>query len=318
MKEILYAIILTMSCFNPSGQPPQPPRVWSRVQNRCSTQVVSDPNPNVFFPITNQILPIQVAAEKYRMIEKGNVLQYKKNSSNLTKQQRYARIVSGTWNIRNKTLATQGQNFTDPNTRKFARVNYQTIFADNGANAGLLPVTCPEPVVIPIPEKLPPNLGTPSPPPTPTPQPVNPNVGPNTELDPNYPSLCPQYVDPADYVQPPPVIEISNQLPPRAINQWPAMILPEIRPSLPTPARDVIANGGNFICAPDNICPTPESSQRQFFKSNNCNPTTDSDVPGPIQQLCYNQRKHATFYPRQRRVMSNSGDKFPTGYKFNN
>ena len=77
------------------------------------------------------------------MIEKGNVLQYKKNSSNLTKQQRYSKIVTGKWANRNSTLATQGLQFTDPNTRKLKRVNYRTIFADDGTDANL-PVTCPE------------------------------------------------------------------------------------------------------------------------------------------------------------------------------
>lgn len=304
-----------MACFNPSGQPPNPPRVWSRVQNQCTTDNSSNPNPIVFFPLTGQNLPVERIGEEIRMIEKGNVLQYKKNSSNLTKQQRYSKVVTGKWANRNSTLATQGLQFTDPNTRKLKRVNYRTIFADDGTVANL-PVTCPEPTVIPIPSTLPPRMGTRPAPPTPTPPTANPEVGPNTENDPNYPTLCPQYVDPADYVVEPPPIKLAPAVPGKEINKWPAMVLPEIQPSLPQPKREVIPEGGNFVCGPDDICPTPESNNRVFYKSDNCNLTTDSNVPGPIQELCYNSRKLATFYPRVRRVMTASGNKFPTGYKF--
>ena len=305
-----------MACFNPGGQPPQPPRVWSRVQGVCSTNTASTTPNTVYFPLTKQTLTLQEQADEFQMIQKGNILQYKNNSDNITKKQRYSQIAKGKWVNRHPTLATQGYNWTDPNTRKLKRVNYKTIYADDGTDANL-PVTCPQPNIIPIPEKLPPRVGTRPGPPAPPPQPVDPNVGPNSMLDPNYPSLCPQYVDPADYLGNGPNLEISDTLPSLRINKWPAMVLPYIDPSLPQKPREVIADGGNFVCGPDDICPTKESNERRFYKSDNCNPTTDSNVPGPIQTLCYNSRKLSTFYPRQRRVMTNSGDKFPTGYKFN-
>ncbi len=306
-----------MSCFNPGGNPPQPPRVWFRVQGRCSTDPSTSNSPVVYFPLTKEFLSVQDAANEFRMIEKGNVLQYKKNSGDITKKQRYSKIATGKWTDRHSTFATQGYNFTDPNTKRLRRVNYRTIYADDGTEANL-PVTCPEPTVIPIPAKLPPRVGTRPGPPSPPPQPVNPEVGPNTELDPNYPSQCPQYVDPTDYVPPGPILETSDQLPSLRDNKWPAMVLPYVKPSLPEEERIVIADGGNLVCGPDNICPTPESSERKFYKSDNCNLTTSSDAPGPIQTLCYNSRKLATFYPRQRYVMGSSGGKFPTGYKFKN
>ena len=60
---------------------PNPPRVWSRVQNICSTIAYTndDPSANSNF-----------AKAEYdrQMMLKGNVLQYKKNSSNLTKHLR--------------------------------------------------------------------------------------------------------------------------------------------------------------------------------------------------------------------------------------
>jgi hypothetical protein len=49
-------------------------------------------------------------------------------------------------------------------------------------------------------------------------------------------------------------------------------------------------------------------------KTENCYPTTDSNVPGTIQNLCWNDRIQ-TWYPKQRLQMTNSGDKWPQGYK---
>jgi len=290
-----------MSCFNPGGNPPQPPRVWSRVQGPCSTEQPDSASPVVYFPLTKQTIPIQEAANEFRMIEKGNVLQYKKNSSNLTKKQRYTQIARGKWVYRNPTLATQSDTYTNPNTRNLTRVDYTTIYADDGTDANL-PVTEPEPTIISIPSKLPPRAGTRPVPPPPLPPPVNPNVRPNTQLDPNYPPLCPQYIDPSYDPNPDPVIETPDTLPPVAVNKWPAMTLPYVDPSPPEKERVVIADGGSFVVPP----------------SNQCALTSASDVPGPIQTLCYNSGKLGTFYPRQRRKMGNSGDKFPTGYKFKN
>jgi hypothetical protein len=91
-------------------------------------------------------------------------------------------------------------------------------------------------------------------------------------------------------------------------------VLPYINPA-PAPApRVVIPDGGNLICnVAENICTGEILSITQA--DNNCNPTTASDVPGPIIDLCYNDGL-PTYYPRQRYIMTNSGNKFPVGYKF--
>ena len=75
-----------MSCYN--NYLPQPTRVWSRVQNTCVQLSLSE-------------------ADKIAMLNKGNVLQYKANSSNLTKAQKYSKIAKGQWINRNTTWATQ-------------------------------------------------------------------------------------------------------------------------------------------------------------------------------------------------------------------
>jgi hypothetical protein len=57
-------------------------------------------------------------------INKGNVLQYKKNSSQLTKNQRYSQIAKGLWTNRTKTWATQSDTYTNPNMTSLQRVGY--------------------------------------------------------------------------------------------------------------------------------------------------------------------------------------------------
>jgi hypothetical protein len=57
-------------------------------------------------------------------LNKGNVLQYKKNSTQLTKNQRYSQIAKGLWTNRTKTWATQSDTYTNPNTTSLKRVGY--------------------------------------------------------------------------------------------------------------------------------------------------------------------------------------------------
>lgn len=78
-----------MSCLGVNYNP-NPPNVWSRVRTTCD--------------ITDQD----------NMQMKANVLRYKNNSSNLTKQQRYAQIAKG-YSTYKKTWATQTQTYTNPN-----------------------------------------------------------------------------------------------------------------------------------------------------------------------------------------------------------
>lgn len=96
---------------------PTPPRVWSRVQNSCSITNPASYSSSVYVPLLNQtVTPIE--ADYYaKLLAKGNVLQYKKNSSNLTQQQRYSQIAKGMWTNRTTTWATQSDKYTDPNTK---------------------------------------------------------------------------------------------------------------------------------------------------------------------------------------------------------
>jgi hypothetical protein len=254
--DFLKVDIYKMSCFN-NCYLPQPPRAWSRVQNSCS--LITDTNNNGF----NTLL-----GEKTAMLNKGNVLQYKALSSNLTKAQRYSKIAKGQWTNRNTTWATQStRGYTNPNSTSLKRGgNVENIAIDpiTGAIIGptTAPPTCPK-TVVPINEGLPSNAGGGSAEEPEIPPPVEPTPGSDT-----FPAIIPE-----------------------------------------TPVEPiVIQDGGNLICSvQENICTgeTKRSISQQL-----CNPTTDSDVPGTIQDLCWNDGT-PTWYPRQRYVMSNSANKWP-------
>ena len=201
-----------MSCFN--NYVPQPSRDWSRVQNSCVQLSISE-------------------SDKIAMLNKGNVLQYKANSSNLTKAQKYSKIAKGQWINRNTTWATQSaRGYTNPNTQSLKRTG-------NVVNIALDPIT-------------------------------GAIIGPTLE-----PLTCPLI----------------------PINSKPI----------------VIQDGGVLICSvQENVC---TKNTKSTISQKICNPTTDSDVPGQIQDLCWNDGTQ-TWYPRQRYIMTNSGNKFPYNYKF--
>ena len=195
---------------------PIPARVWSRVQRECTNVNTS-----------NSGNSLDYALRDYKRQEhlKGNILQYKCNSSNLTKKQRYAQIAKGLWASRTKTWATQTQSFSNPNTLSLKRVNYGILDPSNNA-----------------------------------------------------------------FSRPP-------------------------NPYFFYGCRDnVIRDGGNLIC---NVTVNPCTDEviKKTVSQKLCNPTTDSNVPGPVQYLCWNDGD-PTWYPRQQYVMPTSGNKFPVNYKF--
>jgi hypothetical protein len=107
---------------------PIPPRVWSRVQSTCTYingSNNSDYSP-VYIPLTNQTVPLAQAIYEDKLIYKGNILQYKGNSSRLTKKQKYTQLAKCFGPNRTKVFATQSQTYTNPNTTGLIRINYQT------------------------------------------------------------------------------------------------------------------------------------------------------------------------------------------------
>jgi hypothetical protein len=90
----------------------------------------------------------------------------------------------------------------------------------------------------------------------------------------------------------------------------PSGVTQNIIPIVPVPVVEpvVIQDFGNLVCGTqENLC---TGLRITSIKLDNCHPTTDSDVPGQIQDLCWNDG-NPTWYPRQQYVMTNSGDKWP-------
>ena len=175
---------------------PTPTKVWNRVQNSCSLNLTSFVNP------------------QQQMLYKGNILQYKGNSSSITKNQRYAQIAKGKWTSRKKSWATQSVTYSNPNTSNLLRVNYSVIPTDTINDCSL----------------------------------------------------------------------------------------------------NTIFNGGSLICST-----IANSCTNEIIKQNNnsilsCNLTSDSDVPGPLKVLCWNNSL-PTYFPRQTYKMTSVGNKFPVNYK---
>lgn len=105
---------------------PVPPRVWSRVQNPCTFIVPGSTYTEAYIPLIGQTISQAQANYEEKLIYKGNILQYKGNSSRLTKSQKYTQLAKGCGPNRQKVFATQSQTYTNPNTTGLLRVNYTT------------------------------------------------------------------------------------------------------------------------------------------------------------------------------------------------
>ena len=251
-----------MTC-NSNCYLPFPPRAWSRVQNSCSLIDNIQGDNLVQVPYSGKLVYNSALYLENAMLNKGNVLQYKKNSSNLTKQQRYAQIAKGQWTNRNTTWATQStRGYTNPNNQSLLRVGSVNVTLAGVPTTD--PVTCPKPVT-PIYDILPPggSGGSANPEVLPPPPPP-PTGGGGTALP--------------DTVPEPPVSPV------------------------------VIQDFGNLVCGTqENICTGQIIRQPT---DTICHPTSDSDVPGPIIDLCWDDGT-PTWYPRQRYIMTNSANKWP-------
>jgi len=119
-----------MSCLGPDYNP-VPPREWYRFQNACpgtAPQADEALSANVADPTVGVLQGYKYILPVYK---KGNVLQYKKNSSNLTKNQRYSQIAKGMWTNRTKTWSSQSETVSNPNSDLLKRVNYETAVVTN-------------------------------------------------------------------------------------------------------------------------------------------------------------------------------------------
>jgi hypothetical protein len=81
----------------------------------------------VYIPLTNQTVTLAQANYEDKLLQKGNILQYKGNSSQLTKKQKYSQLAKGFGPNRTKVFATQSETYTNPNTTGLLRVNSTTL-----------------------------------------------------------------------------------------------------------------------------------------------------------------------------------------------
>jgi hypothetical protein len=119
---------------------PVPSRTWSRVQGPCSLFIDNGSRNNalITIPLTGKVVSRSEIGHELAMLNKGNVLQHKNNSSNLTQKQRYALIAKGKW-VNRTTWGTQSANgYTNPNIKNLQRVNYVSIPIDVGADEPII------------------------------------------------------------------------------------------------------------------------------------------------------------------------------------
>ena len=101
---------------------PQPPRVWSRVQSACTFLNPNDDYTTGTSVFTGQPISYTQGVYQLQLLNKGNVLQHKANSSRLTKKQRYTQLAKGYGPNRTKVFATQSDTYSNPNTTGLLRV----------------------------------------------------------------------------------------------------------------------------------------------------------------------------------------------------
>ena len=206
-----------------------------------------------------------------QMLSKGNVLQYKKNAFPLTTKQRYSQIAQGKWINRNTTWAIQSETYTNPNTNMLKRINSVNI--DITYTNNITQTTNPISCFIPQTQQF-------------DTLPDDTNAVQNVISD-----------------------ETNPIIPPESTTTSVAIVMPLNESTVvSTNNRIIISDGGTLLCNQvENVCTGYTSTT---LANKKCNPTSDSNVPGKIINLCYNTGL-PTYYPRQRYIMTNSANKFP-------
>lgn len=221
------------------------------------------------------------------MLIKGNVLQYKNNASNFSQNQIYSKLITGKWINKNTSWANQSETgITNPNNGFLKRIN-STNIAINYETGEI--------------------------------------IGPT-----NSPITCPIY---ANSYQPPPAlpqnlnndnnkskkykmqniffpIKKYNSTKTKTLTSNPNENVLPYRTQQPSSNIIVIQDGGNLLCnVIQNPCNPSQIIQTKSY--NPCNISSDSDVPGKIIPLCWDN-SIKSWYPKQKTTMSTSNSKWPT------
>jgi hypothetical protein len=102
---------------------PNPPKLWSRVQNPITFSLPETTYTETYVPLINQTVSLEEANYYTKLLYKGNILQYKGNSFQISKKQKYSKLAQGFGSNRTKTFATQSQTYSNPNKTSLLRVN---------------------------------------------------------------------------------------------------------------------------------------------------------------------------------------------------
>jgi hypothetical protein len=267
---------------------PVPTRAWARVQPVCSSYSTNT----------------QLSKE---MLEKGNVLQYKKNSANLTKSQKYALIARGMWINRTKTYASQSDICSNPNTNSLKREGGEYICNDRSTQFQynvLNPFMCTE---IFCNRTLEVSWN-------PIDEPANENAVRlvfsvygrilltyfNPEVNPLIAIVVFAKVESLNEA----LIDYPG---PWYIKQGPSTIYEQLGT-----VYTAIVDGG-VLLGNQTVNPCTQVLEKTTYL-NPCNLTTASDVPGKVQPLCWDLRLQP-WYTRERYIMNTSGNKWPVNYK---
>lgn len=224
--------------YTPSSIPN--PDIYGRRQPRCMMSSLT-------LPTTFEELK-----DNPEMQRKANVLQYRRNQTQLSKNMIYSKKINGKWTKISKTYATQGDTFTNPNTQSLLRTG--GTLTSVGGNATSSNTYCV----------------------------YNPELFPSNQESP--------YINdpPYAYSHPP----INTQVPPPVAGPIlaTAYIPPPVPPS--EEANYVAPVGGVLACSQrvDTTCETTVDGQTVTGTTYKraCYPAYMSDVPGPAI-LCWDE-----------------------------
>jgi hypothetical protein len=265
-----------MSCLG-STYNPNPTREWYRFTPYQETFVPDIDVLTLLDPFSNISNNLKYLLPEY---VKGNILQYKENSANLTQNQIYAQIARGLWTNRTKTWASQSESVTDPNSGILQRVNYETVtlprYDTDGTEVFKEVAYSADSVAYCDPIKA-----------------TNQNLSfsslPMRSTLKRMESVLPLNAGVSSSISMPPYVS---------------------KPKNKT--VKVVQNGGRLI---GNVVQNPcngEILARTFTEE--CSSSSSSDVPGRSTTLCWNSGLQ-TYYPKTKRTYGTSDNKWPQGEK---
>ena len=131
--------------YNPG---PNPPSLWQRAYTDCVNCQNSycGPNPENVYPPPVCDCPansIYITPEQLDMRRKAEIFKYKKNSSELTKKQKYSLLANGINIYKKRSWATQSQDYTNPNVNNLPQIGNTLLCGTDSPGAQALAYCSP-------------------------------------------------------------------------------------------------------------------------------------------------------------------------------